>query len=77
MRTNNLAVAPAPSQRVMVEAEIDFLVPGLDRPFTYGREAPQGGEPETARFAAHTVQIEDLRHADGLALEQHGAQLGW
>ncbi|HEY2340485.1 MAG TPA: CmcJ/NvfI family oxidoreductase [Steroidobacteraceae bacterium] len=77
MRTNNLAVVPAPSQRVMVEAEIDFLVPGLDRPFTYGREAPHGGEAETARFAAHAVQIEDLRHGDGLALEEHGAQLGW
>jgi hypothetical protein len=61
----------------MVEAEIDFLVPGLDRPFTYGREAPHGGEAETARFAAHAVQIEDLRHGDGLALEEHGAQLGW
>src|SRR4029077_17105893 len=77
MRTNNLAAVPARSQRVMVEAEIDFLVPGLDRPFTYGREAPQGGEAETERVAAHAVQIEDLRHGDGLALEEHGAQLGW
>ena len=77
MRANNLAVVPAPSQRVTVEAEIEFLVPGLDLPFAYGREALPGGEAETARFAAHTVQIEDLRDREGLALEEHGAQLGW
>lgn len=77
VRTNNLAAVPAETQRTVVEAEIDFLLPGVDRPFTYGREAPQGSEPETARFATHAVQIADVRHGDSLALDEHGAQLGW
>jgi hypothetical protein len=41
-------------------AEIEFLTPGSERPFTYAREAPSGAEPETARFVGHTVEIRDL-----------------
>jgi len=65
------------AQPLVVEAEIDFLVPGLERPFTYSREAPAGAEAETARFASHTVQIQDLRDTEPLSLEEHGAALGW
>ena len=65
------------TQPLVVEAEIDFLVPGLERPFTYARETPQGAEPETVRFATHAVQIHDLRDAAPLRLDEHGATLGW
>jgi len=65
------------AQPLVVEAEIDFLVPGLERPFTYSREAPAGAEAETARFASHTVQIQDLRDTEPLSLDEHGAALGW
>ena len=65
------------AQPLVVEAEIDFLVPGLERPFTYSREAPAGAEAETARFASHTVQIQDLRDTEPLSVDEHGAALGW
>ena len=65
------------AQPVVVEAEIDFLVPAVERPFTYAHEAPPGGETETARFASHTVQIQDLRDAEPLRIDEHGAALGW
>ena len=59
-----------------VHAEIEFLAPGVDRPFTYARETPPGGEPETARFASHTVEIRDVRGIGSLELDEHGAMLG-
>jgi len=65
------------AQPLVVEAEIDFLVPGLGRPFTYSREAPAGAEAETARFASHTVQIQDVRDTEPLSVDEHGAALGW
>src|ERR1700757_2059743 len=58
-----------------VHAEIEFLVPGSGRPFTYAHEAPPGGEPETVRFAGHAVAIRDVR-GEPLRLEEHGATLG-
>jgi len=61
---------------VAVHAEIEFLVPGTERPFTYARETPPGGEPETARFVSHAVQIDDLRGRGTLRLDEHGATLG-
>jgi hypothetical protein len=76
MRTNNLAAVRSETPGVAVEADIDFLLPGVERPFTYGRDAPQGGEAETARFASHAVQIQDVRFGDSLAFNEHGAQLG-
>jgi hypothetical protein len=60
-----------------VRAEIEFLAPGIERPFTYAHEAPPGGEPETARFASHTVEIRDVRGGEGLRLEEHGGTLGY
>jgi len=65
------------AQPLVVEAEIDFLVPGLERPFTYSREAPAGAEAETARFASHSVQIQDVRDTEPLSVDEHGAALGW
>jgi hypothetical protein len=62
---------------LVVQAEIDFLAPGVERPFTYAHEAPGGGEPETARFATHAVQIQDVRDAEPLRIDEHGATLGW
>lgn len=58
-----------------VRAEIDFLVPGSERPFTYAHEAPPGGEPETVRFASRGVGIRDVRGAEPLRLEEQGATL--
>ncbi|HEY2275693.1 MAG TPA: CmcJ/NvfI family oxidoreductase [Steroidobacteraceae bacterium] len=59
-----------------VHAEIEFLVPGTGRPFTYAREAPPGGEPETARFASRGVGIRDVRGGEALRLDEAGATLG-
>jgi hypothetical protein len=61
---------------VVVQAEIDFLVPGLERPFTYAHDASTGAEAETARFATHVVQIQDVRDAGPLRIDEHGATLG-
>ena len=67
---------PTAASRVTVEAQIDFLEPGLESPFAYGRETI-GSEVETVRFATHTVSIEDLRDSgNALTLEEHGAELG-
>jgi hypothetical protein len=44
-----------------VRAEIEFLAPGTERPFTYARETPSGAEPETVRFVSHAVEGE-ARH---------------
>jgi len=59
-----------------VDAEIEFLVPGTERPFTYAREIPPGGEAETARFASHAVEIHDVRGGEPLRLDEHGGTLG-
>jgi hypothetical protein len=59
-----------------VRAEIEFLVPGTGRPFTYAREAPPGGEPETALFQRRAVDIRDVRGGAPLRLDEHGGMLG-
>jgi len=59
-----------------VPAEIEFLAPGPERPFTYAREAPPGAEPESARFVSHPVEIRDLRGGEVLRLDEHGGVLG-
>ncbi len=59
-----------------VHAEIEFLVPGNGRPFTYAHEAPPGAEPETARFVGHAVEIRDVRAGEPLRLDDHGGALG-
>ena len=59
-----------------VRAEIEFLAPGTERPFTYARETPSGAEPETARFVSHAVEIRDLRGGEVLRLDEHGGTLG-
>jgi hypothetical protein len=59
-----------------VHADIEFLAPGVERPFTYAREMPSGAEPETARFVSHTVEIRDQRDGEGLRLDEHGGTLG-
>jgi hypothetical protein len=61
---------------VTVRAEIEFLTPGIERPFAYGREVPPGGEPPTTRFASHAVEIRDVRGGQALRLEEHGGMLG-
>jgi hypothetical protein len=62
---------------VAVQAEIEFLVPRAERLFIYAQETPPpGAEAATARFASHAVQIEDVRGAAPLRLEEHGASLG-
>jgi hypothetical protein len=76
MGRNNMSGAVALEvDRPVVQAEIEFLVPEVERPFTYGREALPGGEAETARFAARTVRIQDVRGGQPLRLDEHGATL--
>jgi hypothetical protein len=59
----------------VVEAEIEFLVPDFERPFTYAHAAPPEGPAETARFAAQRVRIQDVRGGEPLDLDRHGATL--
>jgi hypothetical protein len=59
----------------VVQAEIEFLRPGVEYPFTYAHETPTGAEPETARFAGHAVHIHDVRSAAPLRLDANGAAL--
>jgi hypothetical protein len=59
-----------------VRAEIEFLAPGTEHPFTYAHEAPFGAEPESARFVSHAVEIRDLRGGEVLRLDEHGGTLG-
>jgi hypothetical protein len=73
--SNLVTVAPA-TGAAAVDTEIEFLSPGLERPFTYAHTAPPGSEPETARFAAHAVKIQDVRAREPLRLDEHGATLG-
>jgi hypothetical protein len=61
----------------VVEADIDFLRPAAERLFVYAREAPHGGEAETAQFASRAVQIQDVRGGEALAIEENGAMLGY
>ena len=64
------------TEPVAVRAEIDFLVPGVERPFVYAHEAPAGAEAETVRFESRAVLIQDLRDAEPLRIDEHGAELG-
>jgi hypothetical protein len=61
---------------VAVHAEIEFLAPGTERPFSYARETPPDAEPATARFARHAVEIRDVRAGEPLRLDEHGGTLG-
>jgi hypothetical protein len=75
VRNVSSALAPE-AQREVVEAQIEFLAAGLERPFAYGRGPLPGGEAETARFVAHPMQIQDLRGRQPLQLDENGAKLG-
>lgn len=75
MRNISSALARA-AQPEVVEAQIEFLAAGVERPFAYGRGPLPGGEPETARFVTHAVQIQDLRGQQPLRLDENGAKLG-
>jgi hypothetical protein len=61
---------------VAVEADIEFLLPGEGRPFSYGGERPIGAEPETTEFERHRVIIEDVRPHPHLSMAANGATLG-
>lgn len=60
----------------LVQAQIEFLIPEAGRSFAYAHEALPGGEPETVRFAAHALWIQDVRGGEALQLDRHGAVLG-
>jgi hypothetical protein len=66
---------PAGSQAAAVRAEIEFLDPRTERPFTWAHETPPGGAEPTARFVSHAVRIEDVRGRKPLRLDEHGAVL--
>jgi hypothetical protein len=78
-RSGKCAVSRTPvlqAHPAVVQAEIEFLVPGVERPFTYAGQAPEDGEAETTRFAAHGVLIHDVRDREPLRVDEHGATLG-
>jgi len=74
-RANPAVVQPGVAPPGVVWAEIEFLAPGVERPFTYAHETPTGAEAPTARFAGHTVGIQDVRVGKPLRLDEHGATL--
>jgi len=64
------------ADRALVQAEIDFLLPEMERPFVYAHAGAAGAEAETVRFTTHAVCIEDVRGGVPLRLDEHGATLG-
>jgi len=64
------------TDRGLVQAEIEFLLPAVERPFVYAHAGAAGAEAETVRFATHAVRIEDVRGGARLRLDEHGATLG-
>jgi hypothetical protein len=70
---NHARSIDSPSQAVY--ADIEFLKPGPDRPFSYGHEPPPGAEPPTTEFEAQRVLIRDVRDTRPLSLDANGATL--
>jgi len=60
----------------VVAAEIEFLTPDVERPFTYAHETPPGAPEPTARFTRHAVRIQDVREGEPLEIDEHGVTLG-
>ena len=60
----------------VVQAEIEFLRPEVERPFVYAHAGAGDSEVETVRFTTHAVRIEDVRGGAPLRLDEHGATLG-
>lgn len=58
-----------------VEADIEFLVPGVDRPFGYGGDPGPGEPPPSATFEPRRVRIRDVRDGEAPSLDTNGAQL--
>jgi hypothetical protein len=58
-----------------VYADIEFLVPGPGRPFSYGYEPPAEAEPASTEFEARRVLIRDVRETRPLSLDANGAML--
>jgi hypothetical protein len=75
VRNSTSSALASEGHRTVVEAEIEFLTTDVERPFAYARGELPGAEPETARFAARVVQIEDIRGGPTLDLDRHGAVL--
>jgi hypothetical protein len=59
-----------------IPAEIEFLAASSEPLFVYARETPPGGEPPTAHFVSHLVEIHDVRGREALRLDAHGGMLG-
>ena len=61
------------ARRLAVEADLQFLVPGAEKPYTYAFDPPGGGPRSNARYAPQRVAIEDARrHAAEFALDREG-----
>jgi hypothetical protein len=59
-----------------VDAEIEYLRPTRDRPYSYGYEPSSREPPQTALFDSHRVAVRNARTApDRLSLEENGAIL--
>ena len=70
-----MATEPTVVPGGVVKAEIDFLAPGGERPFTYAHETPPGAPAPTASFSTHVVTIRDVRGGEPPRLDEHGATL--
>ncbi len=68
-----VATIDAPADAV--DADIEFLVPGLERPFCYGGEPSPGDPLASASFVAERVRIEDVRAGFRPSLAANGAAL--
>ncbi|CAB3757103.1 CmcJ/NvfI family oxidoreductase [Paraburkholderia solisilvae] len=65
-------------QPVMVEAELNYLVPTGERPLRYSYEPPPGVPAQTGTFNMHRVPIVNARVAappGGLSLDRNGFEL--
>jgi hypothetical protein len=73
---NSTNVIDFEASKGAVRAEIEFLLPTKDRPYSYGYEPGEHEPPATAIFAAHHVAIRNARtEPRQLSLDEHGAAL--
>lgn len=58
-----------------VDGEIEFIVPGTDKPFTYNYDPGADALPETVSFTRRTVRLWDVRDSEALSMDVNGATL--
>jgi hypothetical protein len=70
------AVAVAVERLPVVEAELNYLAPSVEKPRTYAYDPPAGVPKSNILNEAHRLPIHDLRPiADSIRLDREGFQL--